>query len=647
MAGSSGRGQGVGNRNLLPVVVVILLVGVLIAALAVLGLLVLRSREPAPPTLTMGISPTLTPEETPPPSSTPAETDQAADVLIPDTTKVLSRDTTQVLTSISEDGAILTFASTTAELEALAPGDIIIADTSEQAPFGFLRRVNQITTEGQTVVVETSLATLEDAIEMGSTEANQVLSPGDVWEGTEMPGVALVSADPTLSLSNFEVLFDDVVLVDLDGNLATTDDQVRANGRLSFQPRYDFELALRGHRLERLSITCGATERVDLGITAEMQILDVNEEVQVATYLLRPFTTWVGWVPVVLAPVLTVNVGVDGTATVGFEVSVSQEASLIAGLQYENGRWRPVSDFTNDFDFSVPTLSANCNSRGYATMQLAILVYGVGGPYGSVDGFLELDADINRTPWWKLYGGLDASVGVKFEILGTRLADHEESVLQWKTQLSQGEPQPTDTATPTLTPTTTPSPTRSPTPTPSPTPTRTPTATPTKQVTCSFEPQGAFTNLWQSYRGALGCPLYPNPQSIQDAEQEFENGHMFWRQDNEWIYVVYEKGPQAETYQSLVDRWTEGDPQYSCPAVAPPGYVRPERGFGAAWCDLGAANAAIGWGLEEELGFWPGSGDPLVQDFERGTIFRDSDGTTQGQAYIFFKNTGAFVRVPY
>jgi hypothetical protein len=122
---------------------------------------------------------------------------------------------------------------------------------------------------------------------------------------------------------------------------------------------------------------------------------------------------------------------------------------------------------------------------------------------------------------------------------------------------------------------------------------------------------------------------------------------MFWRQDNELIYVVYEQGPRAGTYQSVLDRWSEGDPQYSCPAVVPPGTVQPERGFGAVWCDLGAANAPIGWGLEEEAGFWPGSGDPLVQDFERGTIFRDSDGTTRGLAYIFFKDTGTSVRVPY
>jgi hypothetical protein len=145
----------------------------------------------------------------------------------------------------------------------------------------------------------------------------------------------------------------------------------------------------------------------------------------------------------------------------------------------------------------------------------------------------------------------------------------------------------------------------------------------------------------------LGCPLDQNPKPIQDAEQAFDNGHMFWRQDNDHAYVVYEAGAKNGTYQSFVGLWSSGDPEYSCAASPPPGKVQPKRGFGAAWCQLGGASAAIGWGLGEEAGFWAGNGDPLVQDFERGMIFRDSDGTTKGKAYVFFANSGKFVRKNY
>jgi len=207
-------------------------------------------------------------------------------------------------------------------------------------------------------------------------------------------------------------------------------------------------------------------------------------------------------------------------------------------------------------------------------------------------------------------------------------------------------PQP-DTDTP-ESPTDTPEPAtytaEPPTDTPTATATNTPTATPTP---CPFLPQGTFATLWQSYRDELGCPLYADPKLIQDAEQPFDNGHMFWRQDNDYAYVVYEDGASAGRYEAFTDLWSEGDPEYSCAASPPPGKVQPKRGFGVIWCNLGASSAVIGWGLQEEAGFGPGNGDPLVQQFERGFIFRDSDGTTKGLAYAFFQPSKTFVRESY
>jgi len=194
---------------------------------------------------------------------------------------------------------------------------------------------------------------------------------------------------------------------------------------------------------------------------------------------------------------------------------------------------------------------------------------------------------------------------------------------------------PTDTAEP---PTETPTPTVTPSPTPT---------TPPPPSTCAFPAQGIFAGLWQTYRPQLGCPLHQDPKPVQDAEQAFDNGHMFWRQDTDYAYVVYEKGESLGTYQTFTGMWSEGDPEYSCAATPPPARVQPKRGFGAVWCVLGGPSAAIGWGLAEEAGFGPGNGEPVVQDFEHGFIFRDSDGTTKGLAYVFFSDDMQFVRATY
>lgn len=135
---------------------------------------------------------------------------------------------------------------------------------------------------------------------------------------------------------------------------------------------------------------------------------------------------------------------------------------------------------------------------------------------------------------------------------------------------------------------------------------------------------------------------------IQDAEQPFENGRMLWRADNRHIYVIYEEGPRAGTYDMFLDEWLEGDPEYSCDAAPPLDVLlQPKRGFGLVWCTLGGPDALIGWALREEEGFDAGTGDPLVQDFGSGVVFRDSVGMDSGMAYVLSSRTNRFEQVSY
>lgn len=63
--------------------------------------------------------------------------------IIPDTTEVLTDETTQHLLSVSENGDIFTFGQMTPELEALNVGDVMVSDASEVAPYAFYARYPQ------------------------------------------------------------------------------------------------------------------------------------------------------------------------------------------------------------------------------------------------------------------------------------------------------------------------------------------------------------------------------------------------------------------------------------------------------------------------------------------------------------------------
>ena len=98
-----------------------------------------------------------------------------------------------------------------------------------------------------------------------------------------------------------------------------------------------------------------------------------------------------------------------------------------------------MADFSNEFHYNAPTLSAGLDLKGYAGAQLSLLLYGVAGPYAKVNAYLKLHADTSETPWWKLYGGLEMPVGVKVKVLSHVVAGYEATVIDYRLPLAQAQ----------------------------------------------------------------------------------------------------------------------------------------------------------------------------------------------------------------
>ena len=359
--------------------------------------------------------------------------------IIPDTTNILSEDTTDHLTSISQDGGTFTFAESTPELEALAAGEIMVSEISDVAPNGFLRKVTNITTSNGQTIVTTQPATLEDAIQQGSLHVTQQLTPADVATSLNLAGVSLQANTMATLEDTFFINVDDVVLYDNDGNPGTTNDQIKANGTIEIAPDFDFTVEIRDWELKNLSMFNTTTETAELEFVTEVEFNLIKEEKEIARYYFSPITVFVGFVPIVFQPVLTVNVGIDGDIHVGVTTSVTQEATLNAGLTYDDNKWTPASDFSNSFTYNPPTLSAGLDMKGYAGAQVTLLLYGVTGPYVEVNTYLKLEADVLATPWWKLFGGLEVPAGVKIEIFSHTVAGYETVLIDYKFPIAQAD----------------------------------------------------------------------------------------------------------------------------------------------------------------------------------------------------------------
>ena len=164
--------------------------------------------------------------------------------VIPDTTEVLLPSTTQHLKSMSDVGTF-TFSQWTPELEELDPGDVMVGGVSAAAPDGFLRKVKSISPRGDVIVVETNPATLEDAIQTGSFQGSQQLTPAQVISAQYAEGVSMAASPDGL---RFEYSLDDKVLYDKDNNPKTESDQVTASGTVSLDLATDFGAGSSGSR---------------------------------------------------------------------------------------------------------------------------------------------------------------------------------------------------------------------------------------------------------------------------------------------------------------------------------------------------------------------------------------------------------------
>jgi len=200
---------------------------------------------------------------------------------------------------------------------------------------------------------------------------------------------------------------------------------------------------------------------------------------------------------------------------------------------------------------------------------------------------------------------------------------------------------PAPSATPTLnaTATTLHIPTAIPTATPTqrPTSTHTPTLPPptltATAASCAISVTGRYARLWSQYHDQLGCPYSASQITIPSvAEQPFQSGHLFWRSDTDRYYAIYDGGGATSGGWAVYGN-KPGAIQNCADHLPPGGYYKPASGFGDVWCFVGSANSSLGWALAPERGFVGGQG-VNAQDFEKGSIFQDSDGVARNLVYV-------------
>lgn len=282
----------------------------------------------------------------------------------------------------------------------------------------FLRRI--ISWGADKLTAQTEPATIEEAVGNDLFSADEILSlpAGQTYSGIE--GVS-VSASP--QGFGFNVDINNAIL----GEVGPFN-QVVANGVISFNSRFILEGEVDGLRLQELLFQNKTTGRADITITSNQGLVLPEKEIELFECTLPTFLIYtpLGF-PVYITPQLDVVIGMDDSRVRPFEFNVISEIELSPGIAYEDGSWRVLDDILKkDFTPSFSGPQGETNIKVYAGPRLTLLLYEALGPRAGIKGTLRLEANSDKD--WKLYGGLEASLGIDMGIFSSFISDHDEPI---------------------------------------------------------------------------------------------------------------------------------------------------------------------------------------------------------------------------
>ncbi|MCI0573244.1 MAG: hypothetical protein L0Y66_21060 [Myxococcaceae bacterium] len=344
---------------------------------------------------------------------------KALEPVVAANTRILPEEARSALTSYTPDGVLL-FASDSAFAAALAPGHVLVSAPAPAAPSGFLRKVTAVERLADgTWKVSSEQAMLTDAVVQASWHVQRELTPDDVTQAEFRPGVRAASR-AMAGASKFEVSVN-VILVDVDGKEATTDDQLRATGMVRFNVNLDLGASVRprwGLPPWRIHAKAEASldERVELQVVGN-GVLSLEKEVGLASYAFSPIVVMAGPVPLVFVPRLTLLLGGKGELRGEVSWGFVQAFDMGAGASYD-GKFHNLNRFNRPSVDVLPLqLGASAKLQAYASGRFQFYLYDLVGPAVSLRAFLDLEGQVPRRPLWSLHAGLQGDVGLHMPVL--------------------------------------------------------------------------------------------------------------------------------------------------------------------------------------------------------------------------------------
>lgn len=306
-------------------------------------------------------------------------------------------------------------------------GDVIVSEVSTAAPSGFLRKVQSVSVQGNRTVLNTVPATLEDVFLNADILVNQALSTKDIKESRVLTNGVFFEPD-VKNDEKFSYSINKPIILPTGQTLNIT-------GTLGVENSFKFDLKIRNKNISFLKYTHISEQSSQLAVSVSNSY-NFSRDYDLYEHTFIPVTVWVGPVPLVFVPKIKVVLNVSVRGESGVSASITQRATLSAGVQLQNGQWTTFNDKNISFNYQPPQLTNGLSVSVGAGPDLSLMLYGVAGPYANTRGSLVLAADLLNNPWWTLKGKVKIRGGIKFDALGVR-EDYSSDFLDYSHTIAQ------------------------------------------------------------------------------------------------------------------------------------------------------------------------------------------------------------------
>jgi hypothetical protein len=297
----------------------------------------------------------------------------------------------------------------------LSVDSVIAIDQSDEFPSGALKRIIEQSVSGDMIVYEVEDVALDEVINEGVLSAKINLTTDDILNAnSQMNASVLPSSKTTLKV--------DLSTISIDG--------IKLSGYIEISPSLEFDMEFKENSLKSLKFKNTFVQSSEIKITVN-ETLSIKKMTPLGNKIkFKPVTVFIGYVPVVIQPVLQFHLNIDANINSQFNISASYSSNGLFQMDYLNDEFSVEKDFDHDPKLnSFSILNVDTKAGIYIEPSLSLNLYGLDAINMKSSTGLEYNGFANKNPFLIIDSKFNLKGVIDFTVISKKLNNYSSELI--------------------------------------------------------------------------------------------------------------------------------------------------------------------------------------------------------------------------